>query len=131
MSRETLRAFAAKLPGVTEEMKWGADLCFCVHGKMFAVYGVNEGGLSFKSDPETFAALLGIEGIVPAPYVAKYHWVLLQDPWPLSTEELAAHFSAAYRHVVAKLPKKVQDELSRPTRAVATEKKAKPKTRRW
>ncbi|MBL7727015.1 MAG: MmcQ/YjbR family DNA-binding protein, partial [Dinghuibacter sp.] len=34
---DQLRSITAKLPGVTEEVKWENDLCFCVAGKMFCV----------------------------------------------------------------------------------------------
>jgi hypothetical protein len=32
-----VRALCRKLPNVTEDVKWGHDLCFCVHKKMFTV----------------------------------------------------------------------------------------------
>ena len=35
MDIDALRAICKKLPGVTEDIKWGNDLCFCIAGKMF------------------------------------------------------------------------------------------------
>ena len=37
MTLDALRQICRALPGVTEDVKWGHDLCFCVGGKMFAV----------------------------------------------------------------------------------------------
>jgi predicted DNA-binding protein (MmcQ/YjbR family) len=37
MNIEALRKFCLSLPAVTEDVKWGADLCFSVGGKMFCV----------------------------------------------------------------------------------------------
>jgi predicted DNA-binding protein (MmcQ/YjbR family) len=49
---------------------------FCIGNKMFAVAGMDAKyptKLSFKCTPEKFAELVELEGIVPAPYVARYH----------------------------------------------------------
>ena len=50
--------------GATEDIKWGADLCFCVGAKMFCVTGADSisGGLSIKCTPEKFAELIEREG---------------------------------------------------------------------
>jgi predicted DNA-binding protein (MmcQ/YjbR family) len=37
MNIEQLRKFCLSFPGATEDIKWGADLCFCVGEKMFCV----------------------------------------------------------------------------------------------
>ena len=54
MNIENLRAYSLSLKGVTEDVKWGHDLCFRIGGKMFCVTNL-EGGpsVSFKvSDSE-------------------------------------------------------------------------------
>jgi predicted DNA-binding protein (MmcQ/YjbR family) len=35
-------------------------------------------GLSFKVDPERFLELTDVDGIEPAPYLARAHWMLLR-----------------------------------------------------
>ena len=35
MTIEGLRSICRSLPGITEDVKWGSDLCFLVGGKMF------------------------------------------------------------------------------------------------
>ncbi len=44
MNLEHLRKYCLSFPGVTEDVKWGNDLCFCVGEKMFCVTGVDGGG---------------------------------------------------------------------------------------
>ena len=39
MTVDTIRSLCRTLPAVTEDVKWGHDLCFCVAGKMFTVIG--------------------------------------------------------------------------------------------
>jgi predicted DNA-binding protein (MmcQ/YjbR family) len=51
MNIEELREFCMALPGVTEDVKWGNDLCFSVGKKMFTVTSVDgDGGISVKND---------------------------------------------------------------------------------
>ncbi len=58
MDIETLRDMCRALPAVTEDIKWGHDLCFSVAGKMFCVAAL-EGPLtvSFKVKDEEFDEL--------------------------------------------------------------------------
>src|SRR3982750_3089899 len=109
MNIEELREFCLSMPHATEDVKWGADLCFCVGAKMFAVTGFESGGrLSFKCTPEKFAELTERNGIIPAPYVARYHWVYLEDPEALAESELKALISNSYQLVFDKLPPKIR-----------------------
>ena len=70
MNLEQLQKFCLSFPGATEDIKWGADLCFCIGEKMFCVTGADSiaGGLSLKCTPEKFAELIEREGIDPAAY---------------------------------------------------------------
>ena len=79
MELEKIQEVIGKLPGVTEDIKWGNDLCFLVAGKMFAVVGLGNTPLtiSFKTTEEKFAELTSRPQIIPAPYLAKHHWVYL------------------------------------------------------
>jgi predicted DNA-binding protein (MmcQ/YjbR family) len=111
---EQLRKFCLSLPNATEDVKWGNDLAFCIGAKMFAVTGVdaNEGGVSFKCTPEKFAELTEIDGIVPAAYVARYHWVTVRKPSAIATDELKELIQTSYNLVRDKLPKKIKDSLA-------------------
>ena len=41
MTVENVRKICLALPDVTEDVKWGNDLCFCIAGKMFAAMDLN------------------------------------------------------------------------------------------
>jgi predicted DNA-binding protein (MmcQ/YjbR family) len=101
----TLRALVSELPGSREDVKWGADLCFCVGPKMYCVYGLESGGCSFKTDPETFARLCTRPGWGPAPYVARYHWVRIEPGTDVDPAELRALVTASYTAVARGLKK--------------------------
>jgi predicted DNA-binding protein (MmcQ/YjbR family) len=114
MDIEQVRKFCLSLPHVTEKVQWGNDLLFCVGGKMFAVVALDATSdhcLSFKCTPEKFGELVEEDGIVPAPYVARYHWVALQRFDALATRELKELLKTAHQLVREKLPKKIQAQL--------------------
>ena len=116
MDLEKIRQYCLSLPHVTERVQWGNDLLFCIGGKMFAVAGLDATyptKLSFKCTPEKFAELVEQEGIIPAPYVARYHWVALEDLNALPQKELKALLQTAYQLVHDKLPKKIRDGLGK------------------
>ena len=50
-------------------------------------------------------------GVVPAPYLARVHWVLLQDPGDFPEAWVRERLLRAYQLVREKLPKKVQAGL--------------------
>jgi predicted DNA-binding protein (MmcQ/YjbR family) len=112
MTLDGLRQICAALPGVTEDVKWGQDLCFCVAGKMFAAVNLEPPHqLGFKCTPEAFGELIEREGIIPAPYLARAMWVQERELGSaLERQELAALLRSAYELVVAKLPKSKRPE---------------------
>ena len=108
MNIETLRELCRSLPAVTEDVKWGQDLCFCVAGKIFCVCAL-DGPLtvSFKVSDDEFDDLSSSPGMRPAPYVARYKWVLVEDVNKLNRKEWAHYVKQSYQLVRAKLPKKL------------------------
>jgi predicted DNA-binding protein (MmcQ/YjbR family) len=110
MTIESLRAFCRKLPEVTEDIKWGHDLCFCVAGKMFSVVNLERPhSIAFKCTPERFGELIERPGIIPAPYMARNMWVQEQELGEvLDRREIEALVKESYELVVAKLPKSRQ-----------------------
>jgi predicted DNA-binding protein (MmcQ/YjbR family) len=108
MDIETLREFCLTLPAATEDVKWGQDLCFSVAGKMFCVAGLDGPlSVSFKVKDEEFEELSNSCGMRPAPYVARYKWVLVEDVDALSRKEWKHYIKQSYDLVRAKLPKRV------------------------
>jgi len=113
MDLETFRRHCLSLPHVTEDVQWQNDLLFRIGGKIFAVAVLDSHPLrvSFKCDPETFHELSERPSIVPAPYLARHHWVLLERPDALPAAELKRHVRESYRMVRARLPAKVRNRL--------------------
>jgi predicted DNA-binding protein (MmcQ/YjbR family) len=114
MNIDELRQFCLSFPGAAEDVKWGNDLTFSVGKKMFAVTGIEtaQTAVSFKCTPEKFAELVEQDGIIPAHYVARYHWVTVEKIDALETEELKRLIENSYEMVREKLPKKLRNELN-------------------
>jgi predicted DNA-binding protein (MmcQ/YjbR family) len=107
MTLDAVRSICRALPQVTEDIKWGHDLCFCVVGRMFAVVNLEAPhSIAFKCTPETFGDLIERPGIIPAPYMARNMWVQEQELGNVLTRgELEPLVRTSYELVVAKLPK--------------------------
>lgn len=117
MNSETIRAICKKLPYVTEGIKWGNDLCFMVGEKMFCVVVLDTPTkVSLKVTDEEFSVLSGRSGITPAPYVARYKWILIEDTTVFNSKVWEHYITQSYELVKSKLPKKVltQLKLSKP-----------------
>jgi predicted DNA-binding protein (MmcQ/YjbR family) len=111
---EVQRRVAAALPAATEDIKWGADLVYSVGGKMFCVFLLRDGvthSCSFKVDDERFLELTGVPGVIPAPYLARAHWVQVQPGHGLAPADLDALVRRSHALVAAKLTKSQQSEI--------------------
>jgi predicted DNA-binding protein (MmcQ/YjbR family) len=110
---ETIRKYCLSLPYVTEHVQWSEHLVFKVGGKCFAIANLGPVGnaISFKCSPEEFAELTEQDGIIPAPYLARAHWVALESFEALRLRELQERLSLAHQHVFEKLPKKTRQQL--------------------
>jgi len=114
MDHESIRSFCLSLPHVTEDIQWEKDLLFRIGNKMFTVLALDDSTghvMSFKCTPEVFAELTERPGIVPAPYVARYHWVALERFDALKGTELKSLIKDSYDMVLAKLPNKIRAHL--------------------
>jgi predicted DNA-binding protein (MmcQ/YjbR family) len=113
MNAEWVRGVCMKLPHTTEEVLWGGDLVFKIGGKMYAVAALEPGAawLSFRCTPENFAELTEREGIIPAPYLARHHWIALESQQPLPAAEIKRLIAESYELVLGKLPKKAQSVI--------------------
>jgi predicted DNA-binding protein (MmcQ/YjbR family) len=127
---EWLRKVCLSLPHTTEQIQWGSDLLFKVHGKMFAATPLEPASvcLSLKCSDEAFAELTERPGVIPAPYLARAKWVALETRDAIAREELAELLRASYELVVAKLPKKLRQPQE--AKASKTSNKRVPKNRK-
>ena len=123
MDAESVREFLRKLPHVEETVQWGDNLVFWVAdksigGKMFAVLNLDKDGhvpISFAAGPEKFSELVEIDGVIPAPYLARAHWVAVERWESFRTKEWQEHLQRARDLIEAKLPKRTRDILAMPT----------------
>lgn len=106
---------ALVLPGATLSVQWGDDRVYKVGGKMFAVLtGESQSprGASFKCSDLSFEVLTKNAGIVPAPYLARAKWVMLEHLRALPDGEIRARLAEAHRLVFEKLPKTAQAKIA-------------------
>jgi predicted DNA-binding protein (MmcQ/YjbR family) len=117
MNLDALRKHCATLPGATRDIKWGADEAYSVGGKMFAVFWIDKGKartVSFKCDNERFLELTDQKGIIPAPYLARAHWVQVQDAKALGDPVARELVERSRALVFSKLTRKQQAEVRAP-----------------
>jgi predicted DNA-binding protein (MmcQ/YjbR family) len=127
MNIDSLRQFLLSLPHVEETMQWGDNLVFwvgdkAIGGKMFALANLDrdsKGVLSFSAGAERYHELLEIDGVFPAPYMARIFWVAIERYSVFSSSELQQLLRNAHQITFAKLPKRTRDVLAMP----ATERK--------
>ena len=117
MDAERARAFLRSLPDVVETesqtKRWGNKLVFrigaqSIGGRMFSQIDFLDDGravLSFAANPEHFDELTAREGVIPAPYRARVHWVALARWDALRDAELKHLLREARLLTLAKLPK--------------------------
>jgi predicted DNA-binding protein (MmcQ/YjbR family) len=122
MDAERIRAFLLTLPHVAETMQWGDNLVFwvgdkAIGGKMFALMNLETDGrgvLSYAASPERYAELLEIEGLYPAPYLARTYWVAARDWAVFRPAEWEFELRGAHEIVFNKLPPRTRKVLAMP-----------------
>jgi predicted DNA-binding protein (MmcQ/YjbR family) len=114
MDLEWTRRCCLSFPHATEQVQWGSNLVFKIGGKMFAVAATEPAKvcLSFRCTVDEFAELVERPGIIPAPYLARAHWVALEHEDALSRTELKRLLKQSYDLVFAGLTKKAQKEMT-------------------
>jgi predicted DNA-binding protein (MmcQ/YjbR family) len=104
---------------VTNTPRWGAKIVFRVGdqaagGKMFSQIDFEKDGraiLSFAADPERFHELVEMDGVIPAPYRARLHWIALMRWDAIGDPELKDLLRNARALTFAKLPKRTRELL--------------------
>ncbi len=107
MDIDGIRSICNALPYVTEDIKWENDLCFLIGGKMFCVVGLlTPLKVSLKVSGEEFDELSNTHGVIPAPYVGRYKWVLVEDMDIFNQKQWENYILQSYNLVKSKLSKK-------------------------
>jgi predicted DNA-binding protein (MmcQ/YjbR family) len=114
MTAEQIRKYALSLPGATESIKWGHDLCFSVGDKMFFVIDADGRPTtgSFKTTPEHFDELSEKNGFKPAPYLAKHMWIYFETLDLLPIKQWKYFVELSYELVFDKLPARTKKAIS-------------------
>ena len=110
MSRETVNALCAALPGAEVSDPWGGGHdAWKIGGKMFASIGAVTPGVAVKcASVDEAEHLEDMFGWPKAPYFHR-SWVLI--PWETAEDELRHRIERSYALVRASLTKKVQAGL--------------------
>jgi predicted DNA-binding protein (MmcQ/YjbR family) len=125
MDAERARSFLLTLPHVVETQQWGDNLVFwvgdkAIGGKMFTLIdlgsGMSKGVVSFSAGPERYSELLELEGMIPAPYMARIHWVAAENWGVLRNAEWEEAFRAAHEITLGKMPPRMHTVLALPAR---------------
>lgn len=113
MTVEAIQNICRAMPGVTEDIKWGNDLVFSVGAKMFCVVGLDQSptSASLKVSDDEFEEICTWPGFKPAPYVAKYKWVLVEDINQMKKADWHKYLQQSYELVSAKLSSKLKKQL--------------------
>ena len=129
MDAERTRAFLLQLPYAAETLQWGGKLVYWVGeraggGRIFALIDLDatpgvltstgkiQPVLAFAAGPERFNLLLECEDILPAPHLARAHWVALAHWSALRPAELQDELRAAHARVFARLLLKTRASLT-------------------
>ncbi len=113
MNSRQLEQFCLSLPGTAQDVKWGNDLCYVVAEKMYCVTSLEEPfSVLLKVLKEEMDELTEREGIVPAPYLVRNHWIMIENARAFNGDEWRHYVKQSYELVVAKLPKKVRENLT-------------------
>jgi len=114
MTYAEIEKFCLSLPGATRSLQWGDHHVFKVGDKMFAVLcspGDKPHTMSFKAGDASFEILTKAKNIIPAPYMARAKWVLLEKLTAMTTKELKAYLTRAHAQVAEGLTKKKRAAL--------------------
>lgn len=113
MTLEDLQQICKGMKAVTEDIKWGNELVLSVGGKMFFVAGLDQSPVtaSFKVSDEDFEEMCNRPGFKPAPYLARYKWVYIDDINKIKTSDWKTYLLQSYNLVTEKLAPKKKKEL--------------------
>ncbi|TPN86276.1 MmcQ/YjbR family DNA-binding protein [Aquimarina algicola] len=117
MNIEEFRTYCLSKKGVTESIPFSKlpnVLVFKVHGKMFTGTDITTfASFSIKCKPETIDELRASFPALQEPsYFSKKHWCRVEMDGTISDKQLYEWLDISYRLVVAKLPKKIRDEIN-------------------
>ena len=98
--------YCLAFPAVVREEKWDDDVRFSVGEKLFCMISkTSPHQIALKCRLEDFHRLISQPGIVPAPYLARYHWVQIKQLDTLPVPQLQSLLQNASDLVGHSLPR--------------------------
>jgi len=121
MDNERVREICLALPHVAETLNWGCHPVYwagdrALGGKMFALTTLEPGPnvLMFHCGAERYHELLENEGIIPAPHLARAHWVAMERWEALPDRQIREELTLAHHLTMAKLTRRTLALLALP-----------------
>ena len=115
MTRDDFDAYCGSLTGTSHVVQWGGSSVWKVGGKIFAICSPwgkgDDQKISFKCSELSYQILTELEGIIPAPYLARAKWVQLARDDALSDGDIKSYIDDAHAIIAAKLTKKKRAEI--------------------
>lgn len=115
MTREDFDDYCGSLKATTNVIQWGNSSVWKVGGKIFAICSIwgegMEQKISFKCSDLSYQILCEVDGVVPAPYLARAKWVQVEREGALSDEDVRSYIHDAHEIIAGKLTKKLRLEL--------------------
>ena len=117
MNAERMRTYLLSLPHVLETPQFGGLIYWvadkAVGGKMFAMINPEQGlPISYPAGSERYPDLLERDGFIPAPYLARAHWVAVERWDVMRDREWESELHAAHALTLNKLPPKTHKALA-------------------
>lgn len=111
MDIEALRDYCLSLSGTTEDIKWEDHLCFLIESKIYVMGSLEPPhSFSIKVDPDEFDALVARPGLSQPAYLAKRHWIYVDNLDVFTDAELKKRIAESRELVLRKLTKKVREK---------------------
>lgn len=115
MTREEFDAYCRGLMATTNVIQWGNSSVWKVGGKIFAICSIwgegMEQKISFKCSDLSYQILCELDGVIPAPYLARAKWVQVEHDGALGDDDIRSYISDAHEIIAGKLTKKLRAEL--------------------
>lgn len=115
MTREEFNEYCRSLKATTNVVQWGNASVWKVGGKIFALCShwgaMDRDCISFKCSDLSYQILCELEGVVPAPYLARAKWVQVQSTEALSGDDIKSYIVEAHKIIAGKLTKKLREDL--------------------
>lgn len=116
MNREEVQNYCASMSGVELKQKTYPKHfhSYYVCGKKFAYFEIDDSDkwqFSIRVAEDRFLELTDQPGIKPSKYLARFHWITIEQLESVSEEYLEELILWSYQKSVAGLPKNQQQEL--------------------